>query len=421
MPHQLSQLLYASRWAGALLVLAVHATTMFIDPATVNAPDSIVSWTYWFFVSFELGHISVVGFFVMSGFLVGGAVIAQLRKPRPFLQHYFVARFTRIYMVLVPAVMLTAVLDLAGRTVFAGAGVYDIEFLKGRFDPRLIVTNLLNLQAVAADFYGTNGPLWSVGYEFWYYVIFPLLALPLARMYSRNARIAGFALGAALYVILSIPHKFYLTSFFVIWTLGAAATLPRRPLVRSKWLSLLLYVAVAFCLRLVVRGPMLERLPELQAVSDIASAVVFANLLLTLRFSAREGWRPLDLPIHKLLADFSYTLYAIHAPIIFFSRAGVNYALGQDWPARYGAWLQWTMLASIMALALAAAFGLSRLTEAKVDAARRVLHRLLSRFEKASIVETGRRAKAESDLEEARSLPGMANLETIGAGREPGT
>jgi peptidoglycan/LPS O-acetylase OafA/YrhL len=38
------------------------------------------------------------------------------------------------------------------------------------------VGNLAFLQTIAVPIFGTNGPMWSLANEFWYYLIFPLAA-----------------------------------------------------------------------------------------------------------------------------------------------------------------------------------------------------------------------------------------------------
>ena len=229
MPFILSQFLDACRWIGALLVLSVHATNIFVNLADImSAPHSPAVYGWWFVVSWELGHQAVIGFFVMSGFLVGGAVIAQVKKRKDFLQEYLIHRFARIYMVTAPAIALTLVLDNFGRTVFAGSGAYDITLPPDHLSITTLLGNLANLQGIWTSYIGTNGPLWSLACEFWYYITFPLLLLPFARNYSPALRFGGFALGVAFMIALSIPGGFFLSGYS-LWVIGSLATLARSP------------------------------------------------------------------------------------------------------------------------------------------------------------------------------------------------
>ena len=123
MPFILSQFIEASRWLGALVVLAVHTNNMFTNQADImSAPHGPLAYVWWFYSAFELGHQAVLAFFVMSGYLVGGAVLAHMRKNQGFLREYFIHRVSRIYLVVGPAVALTLVLDSLGRWLFASSG-----------------------------------------------------------------------------------------------------------------------------------------------------------------------------------------------------------------------------------------------------------------------------------------------------------
>lgn len=364
MPYQLSQFLYACRWIGTLLVLAIHTQLIFA------APDEIAHWKSWHVGAYALGRIALIGFFVMSGFLVGGAILTNLHASRGFLKHYFVHRFVRIYVVLVPAIIITISLDVVGRAVFKGNP-------QGQFYPLLIVTNLLNLQGIAGGSCGANGPLWSVAYEFWFYIIFPLLVLPFAAFYSRTTRVIALGAGLILCAILSIPHKLLFFELFLVWSIGAAATLAARPILRSIRLSAVIYIVIVCGLAVMwgLSSPDDELLPKIssrsQAISDVVSALFFANLTLTLRFGSGKGWLFLYSPAHKFFADFSFTVYSIHAPILFFSRAAMDHVLGEQWAQQYGQGLRLASMSLIVTIILLMSFGLSFLTEKQVGRVRR--------------------------------------------------
>ena len=112
MPFLLSQLIEAFRWMGALAVVGLHATNLFLNQADImSATHAAPVYAWWFLTGFESGHQAVVGFFDLSGYLVGGAVLARMREPKPFLKDYYLHRFTRVYVVLIPTLLLTLFLD----------------------------------------------------------------------------------------------------------------------------------------------------------------------------------------------------------------------------------------------------------------------------------------------------------------------
>jgi peptidoglycan/LPS O-acetylase OafA/YrhL len=380
MPFLLSQFLDACRWIGALLVLSVHATNIFVNLADImSAPHSAPIYAWWFVVSWELGHQAVIGFFVMSGFLVGGAVIAQIRKGKGFLQEYLIHRFARIYMVTVPAIVLTILLDTTGHANFANSAAYASSLLPGHLSADVVIGNLANLQGIWTTWIGTNGPLWSLACEFWYYITFPLLLLPFARNYSPTLRYGGFALAIGLMIALSIPSSFFLPGYS-LWAMGALATLAPRPLIRSRWLALAIYAAAVIPIRLLVRGPLLEHYPWSIQAADTLTTLLFVNLMVTLRFGPTDGWDFLRSKLHRTFADFSFSLYCIHVPLLLFICAASEQVLGEGWNKALATPTHWIVMTAAMVAAILAAFGFSRFTEAKTLAARGVLRIALARF-----------------------------------------
>lgn len=380
MPFILSQFIEASRWLGALVVLAVHTSNLFINIADImSAPHAPLVYVWWFYSAFELGHQAVLAFFVMSGYLVGGAVLAHLRKNQDFLREYFIHRVSRIYLVVGPAVLLTLVLDSLGGWLFASSGVYDWPLFKGHFSALLFLMSFLNLQGIGFDYFGTNGPLWSLACEFWYYVTFPLLLLPFARNYPLALRFLGFALGAALFLAISTPPSWFKFGY-ILWAGGAFATLIPRPIIRSRWRALLLYAAVVVIIRLVVRGHLLEAHPWMADAADLLASGLFIVVLIAFRYGPSEGFSLLRFKFHKTLADFSFSLYSIHMPILIFARAAVGSTLGNDWATQLATPGNYAVGFSVMGIAIVGGYLFSRVTEAKTGAARRKLRALLDRW-----------------------------------------
>lgn len=360
--------------------MAGHATALFSHFGDImTAPHGPFVYAWWFFTGVQIPRLAVIGFFVISGYLIGGGVLTQMRRRQDFLREYLIHRVARIYVVLLPAIFLTFALDWTGRTLFARSAVYDIEILKGHFSSALILPEILNLQEIYSPFYGSNGPLWSLACEFWYYITFPLLLLPWARNYSPMVRFCGFVVGVALLVALSLPSSFFKFGY-VLWALGALATMAPRPILRSRWLSLALWIAAVTLTRLLVRGPLLVAHPYVQDAADLIVAATFINLALSVRFGPQNGWPLLKYRVHEAFADFSYSLYSIHATVLIFIVAAFNQALGKGWtPHPNGTPQHWVALAVTMAVVIAASYGFSRLTEARTRDARDVLRRLALR------------------------------------------
>ncbi|WP_424363838.1 acyltransferase family protein [Methylocystis parvus] len=239
--------------------------------------------------------------------------------------------------------------------------------------------HVLNLQSLVFPHFGTNGPLWSLACEFWYYIAFPLLTLPFARRYGLATRAGGFALGAALVAALSGPGNWFAFGF-VLWAIGAFATRAPRPLIRSRWLSLALFAAAIAVIRLVIRGSLLAAHPFASGAADLSAALLFANLLLAFRDAPQEGFSALRWKLHAPLADFSFSLYAIHMPIVIFARAAVGHFVGRDWAMQLATGANYAVALAVAATAVVSAYAFSRLTEAKTGVVRKALDNAFARL-----------------------------------------
>ncbi|WP_348983935.1 acyltransferase [Methylosinus sp. C49] len=377
----LSQFIAACRWMGAVEVTTVHAGNLFINLADVmTEKHSAGIYAWWFIASNELAHQAVVGFFLISGYLVGGSVLIELQSGRPFLGNYFIHRFARIYVVLIPALLVTSALDWIGRSYFAESGIYESSMFKDHFRTSLFFAAIANLQAIYADFFGTNGPLWSLACEFWYYVTFPLLAIPFAHAYSPMFRTVGFVAGVALTIALSLPPSWFLFGY-LLWALGAFATLVPRPLIHSRFASLSLYIVAVVIIRLLLRGQILEAFPLLRYIADLLAAILFLNLMAALRVAADWRRTPLGSLIHQRLADMSFSLYCIHMPALILIFAIIDHIGGSRWPQQLATAAHWLVLAGVLGTTVLASFIFSQITEARTREARRALRTLIDRVE----------------------------------------
>lgn len=150
------------------------------------------------------GNDAVMIFFVLSGYVIAYTAATRDRD----LGTYLLNRCARLYSVALPAIVLTIAFDQAGRwldpSAYAGFW-YRAEQPVLRVLTALTFTNELWFTSWRLF---TNGPYWSLGYEFWYYCLFA------AGWYFRGTtRIALLAAGAAL-----LGPKILL--LFPIWLMG---------------------------------------------------------------------------------------------------------------------------------------------------------------------------------------------------------
>jgi len=218
-------LLDLARGLAALFVAAEHlrAFTM-VDFKDVASPNLLLKA---FYLLTGLGHQAVIVFFVLSGFLIGKDVYQTFHANPASRADYAAKRLSRLWIVLLPALALTALWDNIGIHVFHGAfyaGALNAEFLSGpsaagTYGLANFLASAFFLQTIVLPPFGSNGPLWSLANEFWYYVLFPLAFLSTRSFMQMPARaicaIATLVLGAVLPFTIVVYGLIWLCGFFV--------------------------------------------------------------------------------------------------------------------------------------------------------------------------------------------------------------
>lgn len=308
-----------ARGASALLVVVGHCRAALFPPLSSIASPTLIEQLFYAVTS--LGYLAVMAFFVLSGFLVGGSVIRAGERFR--LSDYFTARLCRLWVVLIPALVLTLAMD----TVTA---VTAPDALKGAFaqqwhsgpDPSApysasLITFLGNIafvQKLWVPVFGTNGPLWSLSCEFWYYVIFPFVAMGLRPTSRLSLPIAAMFAFATVYFM---PPG--MLQGFCVWLMGVLAFVVSRRLQRPVpriWIvlsCLLLLFAIAYDksgrVRLMIGI-------DTEYVLGVAFSILVVCVAHLDAASAPVGLRRLVLRLGGMLSRISYSLYLCHFPIL---------------------------------------------------------------------------------------------------------
>lgn len=340
------------RALAAFVVVVSHTQQMVIDrPLTPGLLHEALSMTT------TQGHNAVVVFFVISGFWIVRSVV---RSEAAFsFRDYMLARGVRLWIVLLPALLLGALLDGVGSSMFAsplyegGQGSVALSYdVTDRLTLATFVGNALFLQDIAVPAFGSNGALWTLACEFWYYVYFPLAWLAVR---SRNW-LGIAAAAAALYFIPSLH-------LFACWMIGGAVYLIAERVMHDRqvhWSAPVVALA-AFCalngLSKLLKWPV--------EVNDLALASSFGVFLILGMRSSFGAATPLGL-LAKLGSRSSYSLYAIHLPIVVFI---CNFAVPT---ARIPANLySWGLVAVIPLVCAGLAVVFSRVTEDKTTVVKR--------------------------------------------------
>jgi len=337
-------------------------------------------WRYFFFISYQeiplhrsryalfytfcmAGHQAVVLFFVLSGYLISGSVFRTLDRGTWSWKSYLTHRLVRLWIVLIPGLLLCLLWDSIGAHYAHTPVMYHghpannmLEDVGANLTLRNFASNLFFLQGILTHTFGSDGPLWSLANEFWYYVLFPLGLFAIRPKSSTQLRVlcVVFFAGIAWLIGIEILEK------FPLWLVGTAlARMPTPRLTqRTRLVVTTCYVPVFFLLG--IRFPL-----PLLAVDYLLAAATFGMLWVLL--SATSAARPwAGERLSRELARFSYTLYLVHMP---FSVLVASFLLGDarwfpDVPHLFFG-------AAILLLVIAYAYGVARLTEFHTDQVRR--------------------------------------------------
>jgi peptidoglycan/LPS O-acetylase OafA/YrhL len=315
-----------SRWLAASIVFLGHLRNpLFLGFSDVPPADRGPAVKLWYFVTGWHAE-AVVVFFVLSGFLVGGLSVARIRAGTFSLWNYSIDRLTRLYIPFLPALLLTVLADHAGSTWFGETGLYNhlhpmiqskvtsAPFEQG-MTATVLIKNIFMLQHLAVVPYGSNQPLWSVSYEFWFYLIFAIwLAVSTSgSLLLRSVGVAGMFGVAAL-----LGGAFFVHSG--LWLVGASAVYLRNPSVERPLLSLVTFIATMIVARLA--GDLLDGNNALRTLKNYAVALSFVWLLISLRNTDFAVFKKTG-RFNQLMADFSYSLYLIHFPVMLVMMAAL--------------------------------------------------------------------------------------------------
>jgi peptidoglycan/LPS O-acetylase OafA/YrhL len=309
------------RGVSALAVMFSHVRGLFFADYSNLVHPSVLQRVLYAVTGF--GHQAVIVFFVLSGYFIGTSVCDSVDACRWSWRAYLVNRLTRLQLVLLPALTLGAIWDQLGMRLpqaasfyYGGLYKYYVPSVAQRSTVPVFFGNLFFLQSVVSPVFGSNGPLWSLSYEFWYYILFP--ALMLAAVSWMGVRHRVLYLCFALLVFWFVGPAISL--YFLIWLAGAAVGRLRR----IPWLQAprrlafgsaaggLLFASALFWNRL--------RPLSSEAAADFLICACFSMWLFVLLHGIRKDASPAYAGTAKTFSGFSYTLYLVHFPALLLLR-----------------------------------------------------------------------------------------------------
>lgn len=233
----------------------------------------------------SFGQEAIITFFLLSGFVI---TYSFQRSSDKSFGNYFSNRFCRIYIPLLVAYLITWVFSSQ-----SAGGPVDAEMGN-------LLGNLFMLQDFGSELPGSlfvpylgNGPLWSLSYEWWFYMLF----FPLVTQIKGQPQLHYVAFGISC--IAAVLYFFYpifplrVLMHFAIWWTGA-------------------YLA---CLYLAGKH---YRFSALMMPAAVLSVITLLQAINTWLYFDSDGQFPgfLGHPIHEL-RHFSTSLFIVFTGIIW--------------------------------------------------------------------------------------------------------
>lgn len=305
------------RLGAALLVVLGHA-------GNVRFTDGDLFWVR----EWSLAPDAVIIFFVVSGLVVGRAASRDASWGT-----YAFNRLTRLVSVVLPALILTLILDAVGRATDPSA------YLSQHYTALPVTEFILRGLSFSQEWrgvgppvqLGSNAPLWSLSFESAYYVFLGVVLF--ASGWMRIVALVGLAWLFGISILLLLPTWL---AGVVVWHMIRTGRVPRR-----HWVAVAL--AILPIAALVVAK--LARVDEalLQATPDwlgpvrhtrvfdfgreaLWNSLIAAALALHLIGASRAApsFRKITGRIIRWWAGASFSIYVVHYPIMHLMDAGLS-------------------------------------------------------------------------------------------------
>jgi len=281
----------------------------------------------------HLSHGSVVIFFVLSGYVIAYTTSSGHRSA----YQYTLARLTRLCSIYFPAIAVTILCALAAHSI--NPEVYAQHDRGNNLFRYLITLVYCNEIWFLSSAPLINGPVWSLGYEFWYYVLFGVCFY---RFKGWKGWIIPFLVAAF------VGPK--ILAMMLIWVMGWAAFHLKKPLLRIdvSWILVALLMSIAIVLMVVLPG-----MPHEVGTPRLFWGAAYITDWIVGVFVAVGIWlMPTDVEPRlkdskalknvRMIANLTFPIYVLHYPLLVLARCILPVTLSRG--------MQWTIGGSVTLL-----------------------------------------------------------------------
>ena len=286
-----SNLLNAIRGLSSLIVLIAHAVQIFKPSAN-----------YW---AAPLAGASVTVFFVLSGFFIHKSLSKAFQYEEGW-KRFLISRFDRIAPPFIACIFLTVLLWTLSPYLFSTQSYKFITpTAREAYSIDGLWVTILFLNGFLAPTLSSNGPLWSLTYEIWYYLLFLLFF-----KFIDNTRL--LATVSIVIFILTLLSPLFLI-YGSMWLIGVIVSiLHANNKLFEKRISLHWLLTLALYIFTIAVDSSYEKYISL--IFSLMFGLSFSlQLISIINFNNVKAPKMLI-----FLGDFSYSLYVFHFPILLF-------------------------------------------------------------------------------------------------------
>ena len=192
-------------------------------------------------------------------------------------------------------------------------------YIDGSFNVMDLVGNFLSLQGVFFPVFGGNGPLWSLSYEVWFYLLAYAVGLIAIKKTFYLPTVIIFVMVACIFSFLDSVYLF-------CWLIGALAYI--KPSNKFSWQMLSFSIFISIYSVIAIQIGSVSVSVSIGHIENYFPNINVARILLSVGVSIiiqqlifLKPKRGLTIAIDKfgtVMAVFSYTLYLTHYPLLQF-------------------------------------------------------------------------------------------------------
>lgn len=263
---------------------------------------------------FLIQNFGVVIFFILSGFLIAYSVDNKSSKESYTFKHFFIDRFSRIFIAYIPALFVIALIDYLPykfvgnynyQTAFNFKTFVGNMFMLQDFPVQNALSKIFN-QDLHLTMFGSARPLWTVAVEWWIYLFFGFIFFK--KITFKNI--------IFLFTLMIVPF-FRIgaggNGLSVLW-FGSLASffLLKKNLFKGNYFLVIMLLIMGAFVRLLFNG--FEVFDLVFSIQLAMALFVYLSFLQT-KLEPNKFFRKIS-SFSTTLSAYSFSLYLLHYSII---------------------------------------------------------------------------------------------------------